>query len=301
MTWSRQRSARESAGHATPAGATAWRGLGACVQGARHLKTGDPCQDALGWSLEACLGPTLVMAVADGHGSKRHFRSADGARLAVAVGTRLMDDFLRAHEAERDPGRLATAGASLPAALEAAWKAAVERHMAHQEGDAQGDHWFDDIPGPQLADPDRYIPYGTTLLLAGATPWCQMLLQIGDGDIVVLGTDGAPTRPLPADPLLTGNETTSLCQPDATTSIRLACLAGRPALVMAATDGYANSFRGEEDFLQVALDYRSMITANGAPWVAAQLDAWLRETSTHGSGDDITVGLLVPEAITAQA
>jgi hypothetical protein len=295
MIWTRRRSTREPDSRTISAGGSAWRGLGACVQGARHVKTGEPCQDALGWSLDTRLGPTLVMAVADGHGNKRHFRSADGARLAVEVGTRLLDDFLRAHAAERNPERLAFAGRALPAALETAWKAAVEHHMAGCGSDEQGDHWFEDVPDPQLADPDRYIPYGTTLLLAGATPWCQLVLQIGDGDVVVLDAEGAVTRPLPPDPLLAGNETTSLCQPNATSSIRVACLAGTPALVMAATDGYANSFQADADFLQVAFDYRSMIVANGTVWVADHLEAWLRETSTHGSGDDITVGLLMPE------
>ena len=67
-----------------------WRVLGASVQGAHHVRRGLPNQDALARRGEG--GPNVALAVADGHGSAKHFRSGTGARLAAE----LTADFLLA-------------------------------------------------------------------------------------------------------------------------------------------------------------------------------------------------------------
>ena len=65
-----------------------WRILAATAIGATHTSGGWPHQDAFGTrpvpGPDGAL-PPLVVAVADGHGHPRHFRSARGARLAVDV------------------------------------------------------------------------------------------------------------------------------------------------------------------------------------------------------------------------
>jgi hypothetical protein len=132
-------------------------------------------------------------------------------------------------------------------------------------------------------------------MVIGVTPLVLLAIQLGDGDIIAIGADGAAWRPLPEDPLLDGNATTSLCLPDAARFMRVACVGltpGSPTLVMAATDGYGNSFAADAGLLQAALEYSDMISSHGHDWVAAHLEPWLQETSTLGSGDDITLGLL---------
>ena len=60
-----------------------WLALTASQRGAAHQAAGLPNQDAVA---EHQIGPdVLVAAVADGHGHRRHFRSARGSQLAVAV------------------------------------------------------------------------------------------------------------------------------------------------------------------------------------------------------------------------
>ena len=63
--------------------APTWRTLGASVRGAYHQRDGLPNQDAM-LLLDGAAGRSLAV-VADGHGGARHFRSAIGARLAVAA------------------------------------------------------------------------------------------------------------------------------------------------------------------------------------------------------------------------
>src|SRR6267143_1036575 len=62
---------------------TQWRILTASARGASHVAKGLPNQDAVAHLLAGeSPGPTMV-AVADGHGHRRHFRSATGSHLAV--------------------------------------------------------------------------------------------------------------------------------------------------------------------------------------------------------------------------
>jgi hypothetical protein len=65
-----------------------------------------------------------------------------------------------------------------------------------------------------------------------------------------------------------------------------------PALILLATDGYANSFVNEEAFLQVATDIWEIIRDEGLATVTENLEGWLERASQEGSGDDITLGLL---------
>ena len=65
-----------------------------------------------------------------------------------------------------------------------------------------------------------------------------------------------------------------------------------PALILLATDGYANSFVNEAAFLQVGTDILEMIRTEGLETVQENLATWLAEASQDGSGDDITLGIL---------
>jgi hypothetical protein len=68
---------------------------------------------------------------------------------------------------------------------------------------------------------------------------------------------------------------------------------GPPPLVMLSTDGYANSFRDDGEFLRVATDLLALIQESGIDRVNGSLSSWLDEASRLGSGDDITAALLL--------
>ena len=71
-----------------------WRVIGATVRGASHARSGLPNQDAILWRPETGAGPLLIVAVSDGHGSAKYFRSHEGSRLAVETATSVLQDFL---------------------------------------------------------------------------------------------------------------------------------------------------------------------------------------------------------------
>ena len=64
----------------TTDGVATWQVITGSARGAAHRASGLPNQDAVA-SQDGPGG--VVVAIADGHGHIRHFRSADGAALAV--------------------------------------------------------------------------------------------------------------------------------------------------------------------------------------------------------------------------
>jgi serine/threonine protein phosphatase PrpC len=234
----------------------------------------------------------LILAVADGHGSARHFRSEIGADLATRAAIDVLREFAEHQPNDRELSMIVE---RLPAAIERRWKEAVQEHLTTnpvEEGDDQ-----------RLAnlnvDSTQYIAYGTTLLSVLVTRHFIVYLQLGDGDILAVSAAGNVERVIRRDPALIANETTSLCLPQARRHFRtqFQTIAGSPpSLLMLCTDGYANSFE-EADFLKIGSDYLGLIQTNGIEHVRERLEEWLWETTQKGSGDDITVGIVAAPSL----
>lgn len=281
-----------------------WRYFGTSVIGANHLRLGLPNQDALDWL--ASYGnpqPPGLLAVADGHGNALHMRSASGSRLAVQVARTLLTDLAAHYEQTRDLVAIHRAiTEQLPRRLLRTWRRAVDQDLAATPLTAAE---LANLPanGLALLHAQPRLAYGSTLLATLVTRDFLLYLQLGDGDIVTVDRAGvAQHLPLPPDPNLIGNVTSSLCMPTAEQFVRLhfqRCDESAPALILLASDGYANSFVSEADFLLAAQDIYALITAaeqeqagQAVRMLRAQLPNWLRMTSDGGSGDDITVGIL---------
>jgi len=282
----------------TGTAATGWQALRASVRGAAHRRTGLPNQDAVRIARRAVANgaddddtPALVLALADGHGSAKCFRSQQGARLAVAVALQTAGSLPLAAPPSQ---RKRWAEEQWPVTLVRGWQAAVTRRLERQPLTAAELAALDEH-GRQQVEIQPTLAYGSTLLSVIVAPAFILYLQLGDGDLLTVSADGTVARPLPPDARLIGNETTSLCAPRAADDIRVYCqtLAGAPpALILAATDGYANAFRDDAGFRQVAHDLWTMLRDEGEAAVSPHLHGWLDEASRQGSGDDISVGIL---------
>ena len=175
------------------------------------------------------------------------------------------------------------------------WRSGVLDHMRQIPVKESQSSMDDDAESKELPS-EKLVVYGATSINLAITPEAVFLAQLGDGDVVVVGQDGKARRSVPTDARLFANETTSLCSPNAEAVVR--CMIepiegdSAPELVLVATDGYANSFASDDDFLLVATDLREMILEESFDDVAGQLKVWLEEASEQGSGDDITAGLL---------
>ncbi len=267
-----------------------WQTLKASVRGAAHHRAGLPNQDAIRIAQFRDDVP-LIVALADGHGSAKSFRSQRGARLAVAIAQKVCSHLFTLGS----PSQIKHwAEEQLPLALVRHWQAQVKRSLQRQPFTAQELEPLDAAARRQL-EALPALAYGTTLLTVVVAANFILYLQLGDGDLLTVSESGDVVRPIPKDARLIANETTSLCSPKAWNDVQIyfQTLAGAPpALILAATDGYANAYRDDASFQQVARDYWALLRDEGEQAVKPNLTGWLHEASQQGSGDDITVGLI---------
>ncbi len=277
-----------------------WRVIGKSVRGASHVRTGLPNQDAIRWLPEPGTGLPLVLAVSDGHGSAKCFRSDVGAGLAVETATGVIQDFLESLTEPLNPSAIKRwAEENLPREIARHWRDGVADHVsANPLTSAELDQLEaqKDINRRRQIVLEPIFAYGATLLTVVVAESFILYLQLGDGDILTVSETGEVSRaPLSADDRLFANETTSLCSRDAWRDFRVhfQVISGSPpTLILISTDGYGNSFRDEAGFLQVGADILEMIRADGLDAVDEGMEAWLTEASQEGSGDDITLGIL---------
>lgn len=263
-----------TAGRRAPAGAT-WTTMAASRTGSVHLRDDLPLQDAfLTWQD----GAEAVLAVADGHGHHAHFRSDTGAALAVVSAVEVLRRRLPEIGSGTDGVSAARVAHAAGAAIIDTWASKVRHHVAA--------HPYDEPP----ADP--VVPYGTTLLATAVTGTHLVLLQVGDGDAVLVHTDGTAARPLPPDPEAEGPFTSSLCQPDPVRSLRVTVVpAADVELGYLCTDGFSDSRVDADWWRRTGEQLADHGRTQGWAWVADQLDGWLEEPARVG-GDDTTLAVL---------
>ncbi|HOW76068.1 MAG TPA: PP2C family serine/threonine-protein phosphatase [Candidatus Competibacteraceae bacterium] len=269
---------------------TAWRTLKASVRGAAHVRAGLPSQDAVRVARHRDDMP-LIVALADGHGSAKSFRSRRGARLAVVVAQKVCGHLFQLG----NPSQIKRwAEEQLPLALVRHWQAQVAQALQRQPFTPQELEPLDAAARRQV-EALPALAYGTTLLTVVIAANFILYLQLGDGDILTVSAQGDVERPIPKDARLIANETTSLCSAKAWNEVQVyfQTLAGAPpAFILAATDGYANAYRDDASFQQVARDYWTLLRDEGDGAVKPYLQDWLNEASQQGSGDDISVGII---------
>jgi hypothetical protein len=269
-----------------------WHVITGSARGAAHQASGLPNQDAV--ARAGGPGGAVIVAVADGHGHIRHFRSADGAALAVDVACRAASQTAaRLTGTEGAPGceEAALEAAALARAVVADWRTAVAGHLAARPYTAEEQSILD------MAADTPVVPYGSTLLVAVAAARWLVCAQIGDGDMLAVRPDGGSFPPVEADDRLDGQRTTSLCQPDALASFRTGAHDLREVPLTAlllATDGYGNAQADEPWQPGVGRDLAELAAAHDHHWFEGQVPGWAEQcASAEGSGDDATIALLL--------
>ena len=292
-----------------------WRCLGESVRGASHVRSGLPNQDAIRWFPESGIGLPLILAVSDGHGSAKSFRSDKGSCFAVETAIKVIQEFfLSSQSSDINFSALKDAAQRLlPPRLVNEWRKAVNKDLGLSENDEEkltNKPNFTDEEKQILVDKDGeaawqavennyFLAYGATVLAVLVTDSFIVYIQLGDGDILEVDSKGNTTRPLERDPNLIANETTSLCMNKAWNEFQVhiklypqGTPKEIPALILVSTDGYSNSFSTDEGFFKIGQDYRQMFKSNLTEEVRQKLEGFLQETSEKGSGDDITLGMI---------
>ena len=299
--------------------------IGESIQGYTHIQRNLECQDRkLSRELE---DGSLVLSVADGHGSRSCPYSGTGAELAVNTFCKLIEEL---HSGFQNAGDLLSDYLNHQGSLKFAQT--VER--AWKE-DVQAYHLKVGLPMPmtQTGEEDLnalYRLYGTTLLGLLIAPTFVFAFQIGDGDITY-ADDGGVQPVVVADKLL-GVESHSLCSreawkkavstvrfqpweqhfedlktygPDtAASTVHFQSWEQQlPCAFLLSTDGLSNSYADDEAFGQTCAQYFEALKTYGPDTVEENLPEWLSETSRLGCGDDTTLlmAYLAPDGWEPQA
>lgn len=140
--------------------------------------------------------------------------------------------------------------------------------------------------------------YGTTLLVVLATSEIILAGRIGDGDVLLLNAEGELESPFRDDPSLIGTMTHSLSSPEARLLWQTTLFQEvSGSLLFVATDGLGNAFQNEKgDNAELHSFVKSLkvrITQYGMEKVSTAIPKWLDDLSENGSGDDITLALLL--------
>jgi serine/threonine protein phosphatase PrpC len=278
-----------------------WRIISKSVRGASHERSGLPNQDAVTLFPVSAAGRAVAVAVADGHGNAKSFRSAMGARFAVDISASLAESLLEENPADMSLSAVKRlAEDEIPKRLTRDWRKRVQEHLQQNpfRPDELGDLEARGTSERAEVEADPAIAYGSTVLTVVATERYMLFWQLGDGDIVIVMPDGQAARPLPGDDLLLGNETTSLCSSRAWRFVRVgfhALYGPVPAVVLVSTDGLANSFADDAGFLQFGTDIQQLIEARGPGSIEDNLEGWLTQITERASGDDITLAIITQD------
>lgn len=261
--------------------------FGRSVQGASHIRSGTECQDS--YKKTICDDGTIILSVADGHGSKTCPYSRTGSRIAVNVFCSIMKNLNEGYAGNTE--QLLTylnreGDTRISKAIDAEWKKRViDVHRKNKRDIMKLENGEDDLQSV-------YKQYGTTLLGMLITKEFVFAFQLGDGDICYANGNGLEMVIEPEKML--GVETHSLSRENAwekaiTVVRRIDLSASLPEMFCLSTDGFANSYKSEDEFRNTVIDYLKMINEHGIKAVEENLPAWLSETSNMGCGDDITV------------
>lgn len=275
--------------------------IGESIQGYTHIQRNLECQDRkLSRELE---DGSLVLSVADGHGSRSCPYSGTGAELAVNTFCKLIEELLFGFQ---NAGELLSdylnhqGSLKFAQTVERDWKKGVQ--TLHRKKGLP-------MPMTQTGEEDLnalYRLYGTTLLGLLISPTFVFAFQIGDGDITYVD-DGGVQPVVVADKLL-GVESHSLCSREAwkkaVSTVHFQPWEQHlPCAFLLSTDGLSNSYADDEAFGQTCAQYFEALKTYGPDAVEENLPEWLSETSRLGCGDDTTLlmSYLAPDGWEPQA
>jgi len=280
-----------------------WRVIWKSVKGTSHIRSGLPNQDAISFSVSNHIsGLPLIVAISDGHGSAKSFRSHVGSEFAVkesiSIILEIFDEYYK-NDIQNYSFIKNELADRLPKKIVQAWRRNVEIHV--QKNPFTSDELSkllakEGINAIQTIQDNIYVVYGATLLIAAVTDHFMFYLQLGDGDILNVFNNGATVKVIPRDEKFIANETTSLCSNSSWNEFKfkfqtISSEADLPALILLSSDGYSNSFRDDDNFLKVGNDILEIIKNDGVKYIADNIETWLN-ASSEKSGDDVTLGII---------
>ena len=211
--------------------------------GESHIRVGRPCQDYC-LCINDEINNAVIFAVADGHGSRKHFRSEVGSRFACEIAVQLVTAFIKDHPDEIPDAEMVD---DLKASIVDAWKRKVIddannniwtiEELEEQEALLSNEQYNMLLNGKGLL-----VPYGSTLIVGFYTSAYYCGMQLGDGGFVQVMQDGSYIWPIPESKLNVGSYTASLCMQNPLPEFRHYISEDQPFALLAYSDGIEKAF-----------------------------------------------------------
>lgn len=277
-----------------------WRLLAETNIGYSHVKKDIVNQDAVGFLPNKDKSRFYVVAVADGHGAKECIRSDIGSKIAIRIATKFGLKNVKSNRSLQGLLSKKRKRDLFVRTLVNLWKKATSNHLKQNpltSSELELLAQLDDSKKNAVIN-NQLMYYGTTLLIALVRDDDLVLFQIGDGDICFVSSDDSVSIPIVPTGKLIANETTSICMKKSESLFHAHSLSKSSInMIVLSSDGYSNSFACKEDFFKVGKDLYDMLLNHGIEKIKKQLPQWLEETSRTGSGDDISIALLIRDNI----
>jgi len=275
------------------------------VIGRSHEKSRKPCQDSSLCCHESDEKFTYI-TVADGHGGDQYFRSDLGSRFAIEAGRECLTNGA-ARKAltdlcpKKDDALLIQKGKGrdrlilqLKERIIGRWNVLVREHYEnHPFLDTELNHIPEKYAERYRKNEIIESAYGSTLIAVLWTDTFMLALQIGDGNCVVVDSDGNFTQPIPEDEKCFLNMTTSLCDTEAINAFRHHFTQRHPIALIIGTDGITDSFAGDKGLYNF---YRLILISfsqnDNDSEESEKLHDYLPRLSQKGSGDDVSIAMI---------
>ena len=261
-----------------------FKGFSHSVMGASHEKKGIVCQDSSAFEVG---NGYAVAVVADGHGSKKHFRSNLGSKFATESAIEIIREYIQ------DPDEFDKSFSEnhdriikgIEKQIIYSWNSKIRNHLNEnpvtmkEKSKFEYDE-FDEIPFESY--------YGTTLVVAVACRGYTFGFQIGDGSLVAVFEDGETSMIMDYEESNPANITSSMCNANAFTMFDSFYVDQKKLLaIFVSTDGLYTSFGSDNDFL----DYHTIIAGQliNIDTLLPSLKNNLVKRSHFGTEDDISM------------
>lgn len=278
-------------------GGKQWAAVASSIIGNLHLKKNLPNQDSIAYYRLPGNSLAFVMAVSDGHGSEKCPRSDIGSALAVNTAVKVFIDAWSVIKSKLDESE----SADSPSAL-----ANIERHIRKDITKQLVENWINAVEThsssvPFSAEQDqakRLLAYGATLTVVFLCDRFAVCMRLGDCEVLIVDGNLTVNRIAPKNREQVGEDTDSLCMPDADKRFSVSFHevgetdTRSGTLYLVCSDGFEKAFESNAGFEQSAVDFAKLVSSGkGRETVEQELESWLREYSSF-SGDDVSVGLL---------
>ncbi|MDE6788877.1 MAG: protein phosphatase 2C domain-containing protein [Ruminococcus sp.] len=262
-------------------------GFSSSVKGASHEIKNIVCQDS---SAHFAGENYAVAVVADGHGSKKHFRSNIGSKIAVESTLATIEKFYENPE-EFDsnfPKNHDMVIRNIQKQIISRWNVSVAEHFRNNPVTSQEKA---DFTKEEFAKIPVESYYGTTLVAVVACKEFSFGFQIGDGSLVGVFEDGSTALLIDYEESNPANITASICNANAASMFDSFYIGDKKVLALyVSTDGLYTSFGSDDDFL----DYHAIITSqlSEAEAFESAVVKNLKKRSNYGTQDDISLSCI---------